>query len=140
MKASKLSRIHKKTLLYNKRGGIVIYTPNSDCRSKEFNLGRDTKTNTLTLYVKHSFDEAPGFVYICPTWEGYQAKLEHLVRKLADYHHDFISMDIGPLGQPRSCHNSSHDHLRGLGFGTSNITVQVSPPRSMGILCHFARV
>ncbi len=276
--------------LHNEHGGIVMFTPDSDCMPKEFNLGRDTKTDTLTWYVKHYCDETPGFtfepeypvrvqacgpswydaadiyaawgrkqwwmekqihrrswldampvianahdnehysrmlpswyakhqpqvnalmgnrplindlgqwehygfwiapdsfpplggeeamilaarevrgygnhikhlfscgeywmhkditadifedyirpmaalprgpatrqqlekqfprlgkyVYMCPTAEGYHAKLEHLVRKLADYHHDFISMDIWPLGQPRPCHNSAHDHPPGLG-------------------------
>jgi len=276
--------------LYNEHGGIVMFTPDSDCQPKEFNFGRDTKADTLTWYVKHYFDEIAGFafapkypvhvqvcgpswydaadiytawgrkrwwmekqiprrswldampvianahdnerysrmlpswyaerqpqvnalmgnrplindlgqwehygfwvapdsfpplggeeamiraarevrsygnhikhlfscgqywihkditkevfeknirpmavlprspvtreqlekqfprlgkhVYMCPTAEGYHAKLEHLVRKLADYYHDFISMDIWPLGQPRSCHNSAHNHPPGLG-------------------------
>jgi hypothetical protein len=65
--------------------------------------------------LEKQFPRLGKYVYMCPTAEGYHAKLEHLVRKLADYHHDFISMDIWPLGQPKSCHNSAHDHPPGLG-------------------------
>jgi hypothetical protein len=65
--------------------------------------------------LEKQFPRLGKYVYMCPTAEGYHAKLEHLVRKLAEYHHDFISMDIWPLGQPKSCHNSAHDHPPGLG-------------------------
>jgi hypothetical protein len=174
--------------LYNQHGGIVMFTPDSDCMPKEFNLGRDNQGDSLTWYVEHYCDETPDsafkpeypvrmqacgpswydaadiyaawgrkqwwmhkditddvfeeyirpmaalprgaatrrqlekqfprlgkYVYMCPTAEGYHAKLVRLVRKLTDYHHDFISMDIWPLGQPRTCHNSAHDHPPGLG-------------------------
>jgi len=65
--------------------------------------------------LEKQFPRLGKYVYTCPTAEGYHAKLEHLVRKLADYHHDFISMDIWPLGQPRTCHNPAHNHPPGLG-------------------------
>ena len=52
----------------------------------------------------------------CPSSELYQDKLAHLVEKLLDYRHDFFSMDIWPLGQPRVCHNPRHDHPPGLGL------------------------
>ena len=65
--------------------------------------------------LEKQFPRLGKYVYMCPTAEGYQAKLEHLVRKLGEYHHDFISMDIWPLGQPRPCHNAAHNHPPGLG-------------------------
>ncbi|MHC4352567.1 MAG: hypothetical protein ACYS0H_07610, partial [Planctomycetota bacterium] len=49
--------------LHNDHGGIVMFTPDSHCRPKEFNLGRDTNTDSLTWYVKHYFDETPGFAF-----------------------------------------------------------------------------
>ncbi len=65
--------------------------------------------------ISKQFPRLGQYVYMCPTAPGYHAKLEHLVTKLTDYHHDFISMDIWPLGQPRPCHNPAHDHTPGLG-------------------------
>jgi len=46
--------------LYNEHGGIVMFTPDSDCTPKEFNLGRDNKGDALNWYVKHYCDETPG--------------------------------------------------------------------------------
>lgn len=65
--------------------------------------------------ITKQFPRLGQYVYMCPTAVGYHARLEHLVKKLTDYHHDFISMDIWPLGQPRPCHNPAHSHPPGLG-------------------------
>jgi len=65
--------------------------------------------------LSKQFPRLGKYVYMCPTARSYHAKLEHLVTKLMDYHHDFISMDIWPLGQPRPCHNPAHKHAPGLG-------------------------
>ncbi|MFC1737207.1 DUF6259 domain-containing protein [Candidatus Hydrogenedentota bacterium] len=54
-------------------------------------------------------------VNTCPSSLEYQAKLFHLVQKLVEYNHDFISMDIWPLGQPNPCYNKHHNHPPGLG-------------------------
>lgn len=73
--------------------------------------------------ITKQFPRLGQYVYMCPTARGYHAKLEHLVKKLTDYHHDFISMDIWPLGQPRTCHNPAHSHPPGLGkwYAEANI-------------------
>jgi len=65
------------------------------------------------------------FVLTCPSSDEYHEKLAHLVSKLCDYQHDFISMDIWPAGQPRTCHNPRHDHPPGCGkwYVDGNITL-----------------
>ncbi len=65
------------------------------------------------------------YVLTCPTSESYQAKLVHLVDKLADYSHDFISMDIWPAGQPRTCHSRWHDHPPGVGRWYVNANIEL---------------
>jgi len=49
--------------LYNDRGGIIMFTPDSDCLPKEFNLGRDDEGDSLNWYVKHYCDETPGLTF-----------------------------------------------------------------------------
>lgn len=73
------------------------------------------RTRVSRAGLSKQFPRVGQYVYMCPTAQGYHAKLEHLVTKLTDYHHDFISMDIWPLGQPRPCHNPAHSHPPGLG-------------------------
>ncbi len=64
--------------------------------------------------IRHH-DYIGDFVRCCPSSEDFQEKILHLVSKLAEYHHDFISMDIWPLGQPNPCYNPRHSHPPGLG-------------------------
>ncbi len=64
--------------------------------------------------VKHH-DYISDYVKCCPASADFQKKLLHLVAKLVEYHHDFISMDIWPLGQPIACYNEQHPHPPGLG-------------------------
>jgi len=64
--------------------------------------------------IKHH-DYISDFVRCCPSSEDFQKKLLHLVSKLVEYHHDVISMDIWPLGQPNPCYNPQHPHPPGLG-------------------------
>ena len=64
--------------------------------------------------TKHH-DYIGDFVRCCPSSEDFQQKILDLVTKLVEYRHDFISMDIWPLGQPNPCYNPQHSHPPGLG-------------------------
>ncbi len=65
------------------------------------------------------------YVFTCPTSVDYQDQLVHYVKKLADYRHDFISMDIWPISHPHRCHNPAHDHAPGLGRWWVDATIEM---------------
>ena len=50
--------------LYNEKGGIVMYTPDSDCHPKRFGLQCDQNPEAAGWFCQHYFDETPGFTFV----------------------------------------------------------------------------
>ncbi len=74
---------------------------------------------------KKYFKNIGHYVYCDPSSQVYQQRLVDYVDKLCDYSHDFISMDIWPLGQPRVSHNPDLPHPPGLGKWYVDANIQM---------------
>ena len=52
--------------MYNRRGGIMMYTPDAESHPKRFDLMKSQGDSSLVWVLLHHFDETPGFVFESP--------------------------------------------------------------------------
>jgi len=52
--------------LYNEKGGVMVYTPDTESHPKRFDMMKHRGDSSVALVLLHYFDETPGFAFETP--------------------------------------------------------------------------